>query len=251
MPGKSAVKSALKRSVTSEKASVCEDIIERIKAMVRESRYRPGAKIPSERELAEQLGVSRPSVREALRTLAFLGVLETRHGSGTQIADSSANLLRASFEFVMLFEEPTVFELYETRELIEVYLAGRAAENRTPDDLAEIESALQGMRETVASPQWMTDSNVRFHGAVAAAAHNPVLGRFMRCLQDGIRACIEATYPGVRNWEHTYGIHEQIYEAIRRQNPADARRAMTIHMAMAVDELQRVQAAQETAAGGE
>lgn len=228
------------------KLSVCEDIIEQIKALVRSNQYRPSSRLPSERDLAEQLGVSRPSVREALRTLAIMGVLETQHGSGTRVSDSSANVLKAPFEFLMLLEQPTIFELYETRELIEVYLAGRAAERRTPDDLAAIECALADMRQGISDPASMTDPNVRFHQAVAAAAHNPVLERIMSCIHDGIRACIEATRPGVRDWIVSYEIHEQIFDAIRRQNPADARRAMTIHMAMAVDELQRVQAGQVT-----
>src|SRR5690242_10298799 len=75
-----------KKSSAPAKSSVCEDVIERIKELIREGRFGPGLKIPSERELAEQLQVSRASIREALRTLAIMGVLETRHGSGTQVS---------------------------------------------------------------------------------------------------------------------------------------------------------------------
>jgi GntR family transcriptional repressor for pyruvate dehydrogenase complex len=226
---------------TAAKQTVCEDVIERIKALIRGDHFGAGAKLPSERELSEQLGVSRASVREALRTLAIMGVLDTRHGSGTQVAESSANVLRASFEFLMLLDQPTIYELYEIRELVEVYLADRAAERRTPDDLLAIESALRDMRDSVSDPEKMTDPNVRFHEAIAAAAHVTVLERFMNCLHEGIRACIEATRPGVRDWADITNIHEQIFDAIRRRSSADARRAMTIHMAMAIDELRRAE----------
>src|SRR5579862_3454018 len=140
--------------------SVCEDIIEQIKELVRSDHYGLGSKLPSERELAEQLGVSRPSVREALRTLAIMGVLETRHGSGTQVSESSQNILRAPFEFLMILDQPTLFELYETRALIEVFLAGRAAEQWTSADLEAIENALNEMRHNQSKPALLTEANV-------------------------------------------------------------------------------------------
>jgi GntR family transcriptional repressor for pyruvate dehydrogenase complex len=227
---------------TIQKMSVCEDIIEQIKELVRKNHYGLGSKLPSERELAEQLGVSRPSVREALRTLAIMGVLQTRHGSGTQVSESSENILRAPFEFLMILDQPTIFELYETRALVEVFLAGRAAERRTPADLAAIEVALHDMRENIANPARMTPANVQFHEAVAAAAHNTVLGRVMTCLHDGIRVCIETTQPAFRDMQVSYHIHQEIYDAIRQQEPAAARHAMSRHMEAAMETLQNMQA---------
>jgi len=219
--------------------TVCAAVIERIKTAVRDQDYKPGSRLPSERALAEQLGIIRPTIREALRTLTVLGVVEARQGSGTQISRSSANVLKTSFEFLMLLDQPTIFEMYETRELIEVHLAGRAAEYRTPDDLAVMENALDDMRRGIIDPSAMTDPNVRFHQAVAAAARNAVLERIINCLHDGIRMCIEATRPGTPDPAGSYERHIAIYDAIRRQNPADARRAMTIHMAAAVDALRQ------------
>jgi GntR family transcriptional repressor for pyruvate dehydrogenase complex len=214
--------------------TVCESVIEQIKSAVRSNRYAPGSRLPSERALAEQFGISRPTVREALRTLTALGVVEARQGSGTQLSPSGANVLKTSFEFLMLLDQPTVYELYEARELIEVHLAGRAAEHRTPDDLAAMEGALEEMRRGITDPAAMTDPNVRFHQAIAAAAHNAVLARVIDCLHDGIHTCIEATRPATPDPAGSYERHVAIYDAIRRQNPADARRAMTIHMAAAV-----------------
>lgn len=224
---------------TSRKKLISEDVIEQIKALVRDSHYKPGSRLPSERDLAQQFGVSRPSIRHALSTLARMGVLETRQGSGTLVSDTSANILKAPFELLLLIDQPTVYDLYEIRELLEVHLAGRAAERRTEDDLLALEHALKGMRETIYDETHMRDHNVDFHQAIAEAAHNPVSKRIIRCLHDGIRACTEAAAPGVRDWYVSYEIHEQIYEAIRRQNATDARRAMTVHMAMAIEELRR------------
>lgn len=223
-------------------ASVPDDVIARIKSLVQEKRYGPGTRLPSEREMAEQLGISRPSVREALRTLAVMGVLETRQGSGTQVAPTSANILRAPFEFLLLLDRPDLVELYEARELLEVYLAEQAAERRTAEDLLEIHRALCDMEATIDVPERMTEPNVRFHRSIARAAHNVVLERILNGLCDGIEACVEATRPAVEDFRKLYEVHERIYDAIRRRDRLGARRGMTVHMAMALDELRRLAA---------
>ncbi|HZP81968.1 MAG TPA: FadR/GntR family transcriptional regulator [Chthonomonadaceae bacterium] len=232
---------AMKETVSSTRSkSVSEDVLEQIKTLVRNNHYRPGSRLPSERDLAQQLGVSRPSVRHALSTLARMGILETRRGSGTLVSDTSANILKAPFELLMILDQPTVFDLYDIREVLEVHLAGRAAERRTAEDLAALRTALDAMRAGLEeAPEQMHEPNVAFHQAIAVAAHNPVAARIISCLHEGIRACTEAATPGVRDWRASYEIHERIFDAIRRQSATDARRAMTIHMAMAYDELQR------------
>ncbi len=220
-------------------ATAAESVTEAIVGLVRSGGFAPGSRLPSERELARQLGVSRPTVRQAIGALVRMGVLETRRGAGTVVAASGQNVFKAPFEMLLLFERPTLEELYEVRELVEVHLAARAAERRTDSDLSAIRDALVAMRATVESPEAQTDPNVAFHEAVARAAHLPVLERFMASLHDSIRAGIEATMPGVRDRTTSYEIHERIYEAIARGSATDARRAMTVHMAMAVEELGR------------
>ena len=226
----------------SSKASVCDDVIEQIKNLVRSQDYRPGSRLPAERELSEQLGVSRASVREAVRTLANIGVLETRHGSGSHVSESSANILKSSFEYLMLMDQPTIDELYEVRELIELHLVERAAQRRTDSDVAVLREALADLKATVGDPVTMTDADVRFHEVMAGAAHMQILERFIACLHDAIRTGVNATQEGVRDWMSTYEIHERIFDAIVSQDSMEARRAMTIHMAMATDELRRARA---------
>ncbi|MBA2481124.1 MAG: FadR family transcriptional regulator [Planctomycetes bacterium] len=223
-------------------ANLCDDVIGRITRLISSGAYPPGSSLPSERDLSVQLGVSRPSLREALRTLSVIGALETRHGSGTQVAASSADILKSSFAFLLLIDKPTIVDIYETRELIEVHLVGRAAERRTDAELAAIAAGLDGMRGLPLGDPRSVEANLRFHAAIASAAHNLVLERMMSCLHDGIRATMEASAPGVLDAEHALQVHEQIFEAIARQNPADARRAMTLHMGMGVDDARRVNA---------
>lgn len=223
----------------SKRRSVSESVIDAVKQLVRSGEFPHGARLPSERDLAQRLGVSRPTVRNAIGALVQMGVLEARQGAGTVVAASSENVLKAPFEMLMLLDRPTLEELYEVRELVEVHLAARAAERRTDADLDAIRRALEAMRATVEDPERQTDPNVAFHEAVARAAHLPLLERFIASLHDSIRAGVEATRPGVRDWIVSYEIHERIYDAIRRGSATDARRAMTVHMAMAVEELER------------
>jgi len=224
---------ALSKISKSTKPSLCEELVERIKGMIRDGRFGPGAALPAERDLARELSVSRASVREALRTLSIMGILETRHGSGTHVSMTSVNVLRTSFQFMLILDRPSITDLYETRELLEVHLAGRAAERRSDEDLSRIDAALTDMAASSDDLRAWTDANVRFHEGIAAAAHSPVLDRFISCIHDGIKACIEVANEGVTDWMESLAIHGQICEAIRRRNPADARRAMTVHMGRA------------------
>jgi GntR family transcriptional regulator, transcriptional repressor for pyruvate dehydrogenase complex len=225
-----------------QKATVVEGIIEQLKTLIGTSHYPPNSKFPSERDMAKQLGVSVPSLREALRTLAVMGVIDTRHGSGTRVADSSANVFKVPFEFLLRLDHPTIGELFETRELIEVFLAGHAAQKRTDEDLATMDSAFAEMRACNGDPVASVEPDIRFHLAIAAAARNRVLERMMGCLHDEIRVQMETAAPGVPDVKAMLDYHGEILESIRRGKPDDARRAMKKHMDETAKELKRAEA---------
>src|SRR6185436_12124053 len=184
------------------KASVVSGVLGRLKPILH-----AGTRLPSERELSRRLKVSRPSLREALRTLELMGVVDTRHGSGTQVADSGTNVLKAPLEFLFMLDRPSVADLAETRALLEIHLAGRAAERRTPADLAALQSALRDMKAHWSQPDALTDPDVRFHQLIAAASHNRLLERMMNCLRDAIAEMMEAAWPGVADMQASYDIH--------------------------------------------
>ena len=219
------------------KTTVVDGILERIEALLRES---PGAALPGERELAKRLGVSRPSVREALRTLERMGVLDVRHGAGTRAAASGADVLRTPLAFLLALDRPSIEDLHETRTLLEVHLAGRAAERRTDEDLAALSSALDAMRAHLSDPKAVTDPDVRFHRAIATASHNRLLERIMNGLQENIRELIDAAWPANRSMRTSWDMHRAIYEAIRLGDPAAARKAMGRHMESMTAELRGV-----------
>ncbi len=214
-----------------EKTSVVDHIVDQVKALVRDNRFGPGSKLPNERELARQLGVSRPSLREALRTLSLMGILDSRPGAGTRFRTAAHDILKVPFEFLVMLEQPSLAHLHETRELIEVFAAGVAAERRTPEDVDLLAAATAALKDAVSRPEGWSAANLAFHSAVARASHNPVLERMMVSLYGGMRLVMEAGRRAVRDdLSSAYRLHEDIFHAIRRGDEAAARAAMKRHM---------------------
>jgi len=221
------------------KTTVVDGILEQIKGLIR-GRAAGDGRLPSERELAVQLGVSRPSVREALRTLELMGVVDTRHGSGTQLAGSGSNVLKAPFEFLIALDQPSIADLHETRQVLEVHLAGRAALRRTDEDLEAMRDALDQMKSRLARPKDVTEHDLRFHQAVATASHNRVLERVMHGLHANLHSMMDAAWPGTPDMKTSFKVHVRVFDAIRRRRPEAARRAMGRHMEILTLELRQV-----------
>jgi len=222
------------------KTSVVDHIVDQIKGLLRDRHVGPGSMLPTERELAEQFGVSRPTVREALRTLSLMGVVDKRHGSGTQIVASSVEILQKPFEFLVMLDQPPLLELHEARSLLEVELAGRAAERRTREDLSVLGEALRALERGMADRVSWPEANVRFHQAIARAAHNRVLERLMDTLHRGMRTSIRQTQRVVGDLKPAYKVHEDVFKAIRKGDAEEAREAMRRHMALGFAHLKRL-----------
>lgn len=219
------------------KTSVVDGVLDRLRELLRSEG--PGARLPGERELARRLGVSRPSVREALRALERMGVLDTRHGSGSQVAASGADVLKMPLAFLLALDKPSLLDLHETRQLIDVHLAGRAAERRTDDDLKAMKGALDELRGRMKARRGYIAPDFRFHKALAAAAHNPLLERVMTCLSEHVIALMDTVKPDVHDWDVSFTIHEKIFRAIQKRDVPGARRLMTLHHDMMTDELKK------------
>jgi GntR family transcriptional repressor for pyruvate dehydrogenase complex len=217
------------------KGSVVTGVLGRLKPILM-----AGTRLPSERELSRKLRVSRPSLREALRTLELMGVVDTRHGSGTHVADSGTDVLKKPLEFLFLLDRPSVAELHETRTLLEIHLAGRAAERRTDADLTAIDGALREMKKRLPKPTDVTDPDLRFHAAIAAASHNRILERLMNCLRGAITEIMDAAWPGQPDMNASYDLHVRVATAIRKRDVEGARDAMAKHMEGMTRELKQV-----------
>jgi len=217
------------------KGTVVNGVLGRLKPILT-----AGTRLPSERELSKRLRVSRPSLREALRTLELMGVVDTRHGSGTHVADSRTDVLKMPLEFLFMLDQPSIADLHDTRSLLEIHLAGRAAERRTDADLAAIDQALKQMKKKLSRPSDVTDPDLRFHEAIAAASHNRLLERLMNCLRGAISEMMNVAWPGQPDMNASYELHVRVATAIRKKDVDGARRAMARHMEGMTGELRQV-----------
>lgn len=189
----------------------------------------PGERLPSERELALAFRVGRSAVREALKSLSMLGLVEIRQGSGTYFTNRSSSLLPKVLEWGLLLEENRIEELLETRLVIEVALAELAAKRRTEAELQELRARLQAMREAHEPDRWV-DADIAFHLSVAHAAHNAVLADFLDRLSDLLRAwirrSIDLTPTSSAETARRLRHHVAILKAIEKQDSHRAATAM-------------------------
>ncbi|MGW9349142.1 FadR/GntR family transcriptional regulator [Nocardiopsis flavescens] len=199
-------------------------------------RVRPGDRLPAERALAEQLGVNRPTVREAIRSLAFLGLVEVKRGSGTYYLGPSQDLLYRLFETGLITGERRARDMLQARAHLEVLLAGLAAEQANDNDIAVLAERLEQMR--LSSPEDFPEADVHFHLAIAEAARNSTLRDMLRGLRTIVqRGWVGRTVQAAATIRIAYQDHVPIYEAIERRDPAAAREAMRRHMKGATSRL--------------
>ncbi|MGP4017126.1 FadR/GntR family transcriptional regulator [Saccharopolyspora sp. 5N708] len=204
-----------------------EQVVQRLREHVADSGLRVGDRLPPERELAERLGVSRASVKQAIVVLEVQGLVEVRHGGGTYLRRAS---LDAEPVEELVARKRRLPDVLEAREALETKLAELAAQRRTEDDLAEIDAALADMRREIADGGLGSEGDRRFHAAITAAAHNPLLADFMRTIAAEIAESRQESLRQPDRPGKSLGQHERIAEAIRAGNPRAAVTAMRRHL---------------------
>ena len=186
-----------------------------------------------ERELAVQLGVSRPSVRAGLRSLAAIGVLQTRHGAGTFITDGPPTLGAEPLSFLAALHGFTRDEMFEARRALEVGVAGLAAERATDEQIATIAEEVTGMYASLDDPQAFLIHDIRFHRAVASASGNPILASLVEMVSALFYEHRRKTAQNGRDLKESAQMHRVVYHAIRGRDAKRARSAMSEHLLLA------------------
>lgn len=213
---------------------IYEEIVEQIRQLVKEGHLKAGDRLPSERELAERLQVSRASVREALSALEMMGLLEVRSGEGTYIRQVNIESVVAPLAWVLSMEKDVVFELLEVRKILEVQAAGIAAERIEDEEIAELAIVLERMKRDLETEQLGEEADHRFHFTIARATRNKILIRLMDTISDTMQQTLKASriklYEGKDTPERLYKEHLSIYEAIKNRDSAQAQRRMLDHL---------------------
>lgn len=215
--------------------SAAETIVEYVRDLLERGELRPGDRLPPERTLARQTGVSRSSVRVGLRALATMGIIQSRHGSGTFIADGPPTLESEPLHFLAALHGFTREEMFEARRLIEVGVAGLSATRATGEQVAAIAEEVTSMFASLDSPHDFLRHDIRFHQAVASASGNPILASLVEMLSQVFYERRRETVGQARDFRESADMHRRIYMAIRQRDAAAARDAMDRHLQMSFE----------------
>jgi GntR family transcriptional regulator, transcriptional repressor for pyruvate dehydrogenase complex len=210
--------------------AIPERITQRIISLIREEHLKPGDKLPPERELASMMQVSRPSLREALRALSLLNIIEIRQGDGTYVSSLTLELLIEPLDLILMLDNSTIQQLFEARKKLEVGIASLAAERITTEELEKIEAILDRSKKVLSNHELFLQNDIELHDMIAQAAKNPILYRLLVSLSRLGKASRQKTVeiPGVA--AQTVNDHKAIVEALRNRNPLAAEQSMLAHL---------------------
>jgi GntR family transcriptional repressor for pyruvate dehydrogenase complex len=221
-----AVKSELS---TIRKNRVHEEVARQLENLILKQ-LKPGDKIPAERELAGMLGVSRSSIRDAIRRLELVGLVEPRQGSGTRVREISTETLVSPLANVIAQKRQMVNELLEFRQMLEPGMAARAAEHATRDDVAKMEEILDRQERKVRSGGLAIEEDSEFHYRIATAARNSVVLKVVDVVMDLLRETRSRSLQSEGRPQKSMAGHRRILNAIRRGDPQAAEAAMRQHI---------------------
>jgi GntR family transcriptional repressor for pyruvate dehydrogenase complex len=211
-----------------------EAVVERLRAFIDVQQLRPGDRLLSERELAQRLGVSRTSVRQALTALKVGGLVDIRHGDGVYLVRSPEDVV-PSLAQSLLDSHAQLPAVMEVREALETQTARLAARRRTEADLDEMRRALTEMSTVLDAGEDAADADRRFHGAIAAASHNEFLVSLMDQLADHIDQTRRASLSRPGRPPRSLMAHDAILHAIEAQDEDGAAQAMRDHLKVVAD----------------
>lgn len=212
------------------RTTLTESAFEHLISYVVKGEWKAGDRIPPERELCQQLGIARTSLREALKAMELIGMLDSRVGDGTFVCPRTEFLSRPLLWAFTGTDHAELRDIMEARMLLEQDLAGLAAERGSDGEIGKIGNAVQMMRDAIRSGASILDADMAFHLAVATAAHNEVLRNAVQLLRNLMRQWIylKLLIPDVPG--KVLKRHEAIYAAIHRRDVEGARAAMWKHL---------------------
>lgn len=222
-----------------EKQDLYEEVLGSIMGLISASEH--GDRLPSERELSERLGVSRSTIREAIRSLEFMGVLKVKHGGGVFVDSLGDSSFVRMLEMGILLQDSTVAELVETRLVIEVKVAGLAAMRYNQQNKARLLTIMSEMERLQEDNIKAQDLDLLFHMELANASHNTVMNYILKTLRTLLKVWIEKAFSHdeLRISEIILE-HNAIIESIFARDSRKARVLMERHLESASERLLKV-----------
>jgi GntR family transcriptional repressor for pyruvate dehydrogenase complex len=208
---------------------VYEEVARQIERLILK-KLKPGDKLPSERELAEMLRVSRSSIRDAIRGLELAGLVEPRQGTGTIVREVTASSPANPFANALNRRKEMVAELLDFRKMLEPPLAARAASHASAEEIAEMEDILRRQEETQRQGEAAVAEDAEFHYSVALASNNSVVMKVLDILMDLLRETRERSLQVEGRAQKSLAGHRRILAAIKAHDAEAAKAAMRRHI---------------------
>ena len=220
---------------TIRKRKIYEEVAEALIELIQSKQLKPGDKLDSVQQLAENFQVGRSAIREALSALRAMGLIEMRQGEGTYVKKFDSTILNLPIHTSILMKKSDLRNLLEVRKILEVGAVEAAAERRTPENLAEIKKALSDMLNANGDEDLGNQADLNFHLAIAKAGQNELLLNLMNHISDIMVATMKDTrklwlYSTKSSWERLNEDHQNIYNAIEASNKEKAKQLMYNHL---------------------
>ena len=216
-----------------EKKKAYEDIVQQIRTLIEEGKLKRNDHLPSERDLSETFRVSRTTVREAIRTLESMKLLQSRQGDGTYVVASSEESLIHPLAAALFNEKDDIRDIFFIRKIIEPHVAELAAENATPQEIEEMERILQQQEESIGHGENIIETDSAFHKLMVKATTNRVMERLIAALIDLLKQSRQKYLTEDENYERaTRSLegHQRVLSAIKKGDGNAARKSMLQHL---------------------
>jgi GntR family transcriptional repressor for pyruvate dehydrogenase complex len=247
------VTSAEFKTLAHEKnGSSAEEVVTRLRDMIHSGELSAGDRLPPERDLAKMLGVSRPTLRAGIRSLATGGILVSRQGAGTFVADfeESPTLDSSPLQMLSALHGFTSDEMFEARLALEMSIAGLAAERATSEQMTLMAEEITGMYASLRDPAQYLVHDMQFHQTIAAASQNRILTALMNMVATILFDNRSKTVHRALDLQQSAEQHHNIYRAMRERNSEAARKAMHDHL-IQTQEAQRLEERQSRENGSD
>lgn len=213
-----------------DRAGITELVVQRIKELLARGELKAGSRLPPERELADMLHISRPSLRTALKALSVMGIIRAKPGAGTYIAESLPEVFTEPMHFMTLINNTSVEELFEARIIIEAGLAELAAARATDADIAALTKEVEGMQAGISDPEKFLKHDVRFHQVMAHAADNKLMCGVMDTIAHLLWHIRRQTIVHARDLEEAIDWHYKVIQAMQKHDAKRAKEFVTGHL---------------------
>ena len=213
-----------------KRAKVSDEVAKQIKALISEGKLKPGDRLPPERELIKQFGISRPSLREALKSLGTMGFLEVKQAKRTYVKSVASERMQDPLSLLIQTDTQKIYDLIEVRKAMEAWGAYFAAQRASEEDIERLEKILNEMKQAIEKNQPWEKEDADFHLAVAQATHNTIQIHLMSTIYDLLKESVAKIFTNHVKTKKLYQQHYRIFSAIKKHSPEKARESTLEHL---------------------